>query len=169
MKKVLMLILVGLACCVLLTSCAGIKVAQTKYVHNDPVFSIEYPYEWKKDTKEGTLLWVYTGPYKVPQMQIDKDPASTISLEDFAKGLCVTAKKDPANKTGRCKILDSKEITLADGTSAYETYYEWDGDVPLYSFSVSGTTGKTSITSTLTDMVPLGKELKNIPRSLKFK
>jgi len=167
MKKNLMLVLIGFAFCAVLTSCAALKVAPAKFAYNDPAFSVEYPSDWKKGTTPGALLFVYTGTFKVPQMQIDKTIATGGNSQDTAKNLCKDFKEDRGSPY--CKIKYAKDLKLTDGTPAQEFYVEWFGDgVPLHTAQFVIIKGKTVISATMTDNNPIGEELKTIMRSLKF-
>ena len=167
MKKTLMVVLIALACCALLTSCAGLKVAPAKFVHNNPAFSVEYPSDWKKGTTPGALLFVYTGTFKVPQMQIDKTIATGGTPEDTAKNLCKQFKEE--RKSPYCKIKYAKGLKLTDGTPAQEFEIEWFGDgVPLHTAEFVIIKGKTAISATLTDIYPINEGLKTYLRSIKF-
>jgi len=167
MKKGLMLVLIALACCALLTSCAGLKVAPAKFVHNDPAFSIEYPGEWTKGSRPESLLYAYTGAYKLPGIAVNKNAASLGTTDDAAKGLCESLKKD--SEAQSCKILYAKRITLSDGTPANEVSVEWKHPAALlYSVMVGAAKNKTTVNATITHFAPIDEGLKTYLRSIKF-
>ncbi|MBW1848028.1 MAG: hypothetical protein JRJ27_13000, partial [Deltaproteobacteria bacterium] len=158
MKKVLIPVLVALASCSLLTSCAGLKVGPAKYVHKNPSFSITYPSDWTKGIDPESLLFAYTGPYKLPDLRVKK-ATSLGSPEDSAKSLCAVLKK--GSKAQTCKILYTKKITLSDGTPAHEVYVEWrHPQVMLHSTQVKAEKGKTAISAVITNMGEIDEGLK---------
>jgi len=124
MKKGLMFCLVLLAGIALITSCAP-----SKYVHNDPAFSYEYPAGYKPDKLQGKSEVARFGnpdnQYRLPTYvaSVTQKPKG-LKLEDAPNAVVQTMKTAYPNAS-RFKILEKKKVKLSDGSDAMTMKLKW--------------------------------------------
>jgi hypothetical protein len=149
----------------LLMSCTFAVAADPegkKYENADPVFSIMTPSGWDSaDMMEGDYIGVQTGQYKLPSLYVSKAKYHTdnVTLKSLSQGASevLKAKYQATN----IEILYAKEITLKDGTPAFEAEIKWQHpQVLLYSTHVWPKKGNVGIVAIMTDMDAVSASLK---------
>jgi hypothetical protein len=174
MKNVLkgVLILAGLA---LFFSLAPIPVLQTSagaetFTNPSPKFTIEVP-KWKKDKSlnPASVLRLVTGPDGTPNVDVAvADLTEGTTFKDFPKSLI--AYLGDNYQSSREKVLYEKEITLSDGTPAYEFEVQWDHPaIMIFTYQLVVLKDKKAITVAVSSFAKVSNDLKKIPLSLSFK
>lgn len=123
MKKVLMLIVVGLVCGAFLSSCGA-----PKYVHKDPVFSYEYPGGYKAEPLAGggeVARFANQNQYKIPVYTASvADRVKGVKLADVTDGVIATMEKDNPG-SARYKVIEKNMVKLSDGSDALAWTLKW--------------------------------------------
>jgi hypothetical protein len=152
---------------VFVVSCA---FAPPVFESKSPAFSVQYPLGWQKDKPriEAELLYVYTGEFKVPTMNVSKADM-TASPDEYAKATCEFLKNTYGSPS--CRVLYAKKSKLADGTLAYEAELEWrwPGWNILYTCSVVAKKGDTSLSVSMTDLERISEDYKKFLYNISIK
>lgn len=132
-----------------------------------PKFRVTYPDEWlESPDNPGNVLLVTKKGGSIPVMNIEmRDIPDGISLEDAN----IKSIKEYLEKSRETEVavVESKQITLKDGTPAYEALLKWtyQGFLPLVTRVVSAYKDKKWVYVTLST----GDDThKDVPRSLTF-
>lgn len=131
MKKGFLLIGICLASFALIISCAP-----SKYVHNDPAFSYEYPSGYKADKSQGkNEVARFSNPenaYKLPTYVASvADKPKAAKLEDLPQTVIKSMQSDYP-QSSRYKILEQKKVTLSDGSEAMTMKLKWRFNAAAY-------------------------------------
>jgi hypothetical protein len=143
------------------------KIEGNLYEHKSPAFSIIYPLSWKEGKPDGKSFFkVEGGMMGIPSMNIASQEMVQ-SPEDAGKALC----KEISIVGKNCQIVYAKEITLSDGTPAFETQAKWDHPfMPgVNTCSIVAKKGDTCIGVALTDVEQIKEEYKQYMYSLIIK
>ncbi|MCJ7772043.1 MAG: hypothetical protein MUP22_02800 [Desulfobacterales bacterium] len=165
MKKVFLFISICLVSLTLITSCAP-----SKYVHNDPVFSYEYPSGYKADKVQGkNEVARFSNPdnaYKLPTYvaSVAEKPKGA-KLEDLPDAVIKSMQKDYP-QASRFKILESERVKLSDGSEAMTMKLKWKFSAAAYlqTASVMALKGDKMITisgTTVFGYTPLEEMMKH--------
>lgn len=152
------LIIIFIIAIALVPACSQKKPAVMK-----PSFTIDTPEGWTHgnprpdDPRE--VLNVYTGIYKVPALTANRiEPAEVTSPEDAAKHVCESMKEYFESES--CEVIYTKNITLEDGSPAFETQIKWKHPFALfYTAQVMTKKGNLAYTAAVHDLKPLSNEL----------
>ncbi len=141
------------------------------FVHKSPDFTVTVPKSWSKSDKSknpSSLLRKAYDPYEVTTFEIALEDQGDETKKDITKNLMSYFGRN--YDATEMEVLYERDITLKDGTPAYETELKWKHPaIYLYTYRLTVYKNKKSISVSVTTDAKVSDALKAIPRSLTMK